>query len=202
MQQEAAAELVRRECHDALPLGTIMAVVLVAEGDAGLVERNETPVRDGDPVSIAREIGEHGLGAGERRLGIDHEPLLPDCSEVTQKNSTISETSLVAEEGKSSGCVELDQPDEEQAAEEHAQHPHWQEEGRTRRYPAQPVKRDAAARHDHVDVRMVCHRRSGGDADAGAEVLRVSCDRRSWTIALFCPAMSATSLGSVKTTWK
>jgi len=68
MEQEAADELVRRERHDALPLGTIAAVVLVAEGDAGLVERNQTPVRDGDPVGIAREIGEHGLGAGERRL--------------------------------------------------------------------------------------------------------------------------------------
>ena len=78
--------------------------------------------------------------------------------------------------------MELDQPGEEQAAEERAQHPHRQEEGRTRRYPAPPVERDAAARHDHVDVRMVCHRRSpgvedGGDADAGAEVLRVSRDR-------------------------
>jgi hypothetical protein len=35
----------------------------------------------------------------------------------------ISEASLGAEEGKSSGCVELDQPNEEQAAEEDVQHP-------------------------------------------------------------------------------
>ena len=69
MEQEAADELVRRERHDALPLGTIAAIVLVAEGDAGLVERNQAPVGDGDPVGIAREIGEHSLGAGERRLG-------------------------------------------------------------------------------------------------------------------------------------
>ncbi len=114
-----------------LPLGTIAAVVLVVEGHAVCVERDQTPVRDGDPVGIAREIGEHGVGAGERRLGVDHEPLLPDCGEVTRKNSTITEISLGAEEGKSSGCVELDQPGEEQAAEEHAQHPHRQEEGRT-----------------------------------------------------------------------
>jgi hypothetical protein len=78
--------------------------------------------------------------------------------------------------------VELDQPGEEQAAEERAQHPHRQQEGRTRRYPALPIERDAAAWHDHVDVRMMCHRRSprvedGGDADASAEVLRVSRDR-------------------------
>src|SRR5271166_2374749 len=92
MEQEAADELVRRERHDALPLGTIAAVVLVAEGDAGFVEGEQPPVRDGDAVGIAREIGEYGLGAGERRLGIDHEPLVPDCSEVTQKNSTVGET--------------------------------------------------------------------------------------------------------------
>ena len=49
-------------------------------------------------------------------------------------------TGLGAEEGKSSGRVELDQPGEEQAAEEHAQHPHRQEEGWTRRYPAPPVE--------------------------------------------------------------
>src|SRR5277367_178108 len=124
MEQEAADELVRRECHDALPLGTVATVVLVAEGDAGLVERNQTPGRDGDPVGIAREVGETCLGA---------------------------------EEGKSPSLIEFDQLGEEQAAEERAQHPHWQEEGRTRRYPALPVERDAAARHDHVDVRMVCH---------------------------------------------
>ena len=101
---------------------------------------------------------------------------------MTQEEAAVGETGLGAEEGKSSRLMELDQPGEEQAAEERAQHPHRQQEGRTRRYPAPPVERDAAARHDHVDMRMVRHRRSpgvehGGDADAGAEVLRVSRDR-------------------------
>ena len=41
---------------------------------------------------------------------------------------------------------------------------------------------DAAARHDHVDVRMVDQRRApgvehGGDADAGAQVLGIGRDR-------------------------
>ena len=49
----------------------------------------------------------------------------------------VGETSLGPEEGKSSGCVELDQPGEEQATEQHAQHP--QEEGRTGRYRLPPV---------------------------------------------------------------
>lgn len=126
VEQEAADELVRRERHDALPFGTVATVVLVAEGDAGLVERNQTSVRDGDPVGIAREIGEHGLGAGERRLGIDHEPLLPDRGEVAQEQTVVGEAGLGAEAGKSPRLMELDQPSEEQAAKERAQHPHRQ----------------------------------------------------------------------------
>ena len=74
-------------------------------------------------MGIAREIGEHGLGAGERRLGIDHEPLLPDCGEATQEQAAVGETCLGAEEGKSPGLIEFDQLGEEQAAEERAQHP-------------------------------------------------------------------------------
>ena len=52
MEQEATDELVRRERHDALPFGTIAAVVLVAEGDAGLVERKGLPVRDEASVGL------------------------------------------------------------------------------------------------------------------------------------------------------
>ncbi|MGY4286903.1 hypothetical protein ACVWXO_006123 [Bradyrhizobium sp. LM2.7] len=45
------------------------------------------------------------------------------------------------------------------------------------------VGRDAAARHDHVHVRVMGERRApgvqhGGDADAGAEVLRIGGDRQ------------------------
>jgi hypothetical protein len=71
---------------------------------------------------------------------------------VTQEEAVVGETGLGAEEGKSSGPMELDQPGQEQAAEECAQHSHRQQEGRTGRYPALPVERDAAAWHDHVDM--------------------------------------------------
>src|ERR1700722_18582376 len=94
MEKEAADELVRRERHDALPLRTIAAVVFVAEGDAGLVERKQALVRESDPMGVAREIGEHGLRAGERRLGVDHPPLLPDRSKMTQERAVVGETGL------------------------------------------------------------------------------------------------------------
>ena len=113
--------------------------------------------------------------------------------------------------------MERDQPGEEQAAEELAEHAHGQKEGGARRYPAPPVERDAAAGHDHVDMRMVRHRRApgvehGGDADAGAEMLGIGGDRQHRLRrrpeqqvidrALFWKAMSAISAGRVNTTWK
>ena len=74
---------------------------------------------------------------------------------MTQEQAAVGETGLGAEEGKSPRLVQFDQPGEEQAAKERAQHPHRQQEGRTRRYPALPVGRDAAAGNDQVDMRMV-----------------------------------------------
>jgi hypothetical protein len=49
--------------HKSSLAGTIAAVVLIAEGDAGLVARDQTPIGDGDPVGIAREIlqSSHGF---------------------------------------------------------------------------------------------------------------------------------------------
>ena len=59
-------KLVRCERH---PLGTstaVGAIVLVFEGDAVAVERDQPAVGDGDAVGIARQIGQHRFGSGER----------------------------------------------------------------------------------------------------------------------------------------
>ena len=102
---------------------------------------------------------------------------------MAQEGAAVGEVRHAAEEAEPPGIVQRHQPGEEQAAEQLAQHAHRQEERRARRYPAAAVERDAAARHDHVDVRMVGHRRApgvkhGGDADARAEMLRVGGDGR------------------------
>src|SRR3546814_9665958 len=65
VEQEAAEELVSRERHDLLPSGAGLAVVLVPEGDALLIEAEEAAVRYRDPVGVARQIGEHGLRSEE-----------------------------------------------------------------------------------------------------------------------------------------
>jgi hypothetical protein len=82
MQQKAAHELVGIERHELMALGAATAVVLLAEGHADLVEGDQAAVRDRDPVRIEREIGEHGFGASERRLGIDDPSLLPERREM------------------------------------------------------------------------------------------------------------------------
>jgi len=78
VEEKAADELAGGEGHDLLPCGAGLAVILVAESDPGLVEPEETAVRDRDPVGVAGEIGKDRFGTRERRLGIDHPALLPD----------------------------------------------------------------------------------------------------------------------------
>ena len=53
VEQEAPDELVGAERHFAVPRLPIAAVVLVAEGHAARVERDEPTVRDGDAMGIA-----------------------------------------------------------------------------------------------------------------------------------------------------
>ena len=62
VEQEAPDEFVWRQRHRAVPRPSVAAVVLEAEGDATVIEANQSAVRDGDAVGIASEIGEHRLG--------------------------------------------------------------------------------------------------------------------------------------------
>ena len=88
---------------------------------------------------------------------------------------------MIAEELQVAGLVGGDQLLQEQPPEQAREHAHRQEEAGPARHPALAVERDAAARHDHVDVRMMGHGRAPGmehrgDADAGAEMLGVGRD--------------------------
>ena len=108
--------------------------------------------------------------------------LLPERREMMQEGARVPQIGLAAEEGELAGFVQRDQSGQEQSTEKRAQHPHRQQERRTRRYPPPPVERDAAARHDHVDMRMMGHRRApgvqhGDNADPGAEMARIGRDR-------------------------
>jgi hypothetical protein len=69
--EKAADELVGRERHGLEAVAAFDPVVFPFEGDALVVERNETRVGDRDAVGVAGEIGEDGLRPGERPLGVN-----------------------------------------------------------------------------------------------------------------------------------
>jgi hypothetical protein len=51
--QEAPDEFVGRQRHRAVPRRSVAAVVLEAEGEATVIEANQSVVRDGDAVGVA-----------------------------------------------------------------------------------------------------------------------------------------------------
>src|SRR5258707_14716802 len=62
---------------------------------------------------------------------------------------------MIAEELQTAGLVGGVQHGEEQPSEQAREHAHRQEEAGPGRHPALAVERDAAARHDHVEVRVM-----------------------------------------------
>jgi hypothetical protein len=79
----------------------------------------------------------------------------------------VGQPDQVAERSKSTSAVEGQQPLYEQTPEQPGQHPHMQEEARAAAHPAGAVRRQAAARDDHVDMGMVGERRAPAVQDAG-----------------------------------
>ena len=93
----------------------------------------------------------------------------------------VGEGREIAEEGEAAGRVQGRDPVEEEAAEQARQHADRQEEAGPAGDPAGPVRRQAAAGNDDVDVGMVGQRRApgvqhGGEADARAQMLRIGGD--------------------------
>ena len=65
VHQEAADELVCRECHELVPLGTLDPVVLVFERDAHRVSCDQAVIGDCDAMCVACEVRENGFGSAE-----------------------------------------------------------------------------------------------------------------------------------------
>ena len=130
---------------------------------------------------LTSEIGEHRIGPGEGRLGID-EPVLPSQRRQARgEGCSVAQAIEVAEEGQPTRRVNLGEAGQEEPPEQAREDPHRQQEAGPAGYPTGSVERYPAARHDHVNVRVVGHRRAPamehrGGADAGAEVLGVGGD--------------------------
>jgi hypothetical protein len=67
--EKATHEFQGRKC-DRLPAS--LPGVFVAEGDLTVFKGEDTVIGDGNPVDVAGEVGEHFLGALDRRFAIDH----------------------------------------------------------------------------------------------------------------------------------
>ena len=133
-------------------------------------------------MGVAGEIGEDGLRSGERPLGVD------DPLGAAQRRERGVEGACCRRAGRGrrgrtrrpASCRAASAVEEE-PAEETRQHAHGQEEAGLAGDPARPVRRQAAAGHDDVDMRMMGQRRApgvqhGGEADARAQMLRVGGD--------------------------
>ncbi len=98
VEQEATDEFVRAECHGALAVRAIAAVILVAERDTMLVECDQPTVRDGDAMGVSRQIGEHRFRPGERWLGVDDPTLLAERCQVTEEGTSLAQADAATEE--------------------------------------------------------------------------------------------------------
>ncbi len=125
MQQEAPDELVWLERHRAKPRLAFAAVIFVAERHTALVEADQPAVRDGDAVCIAGEIGEHRLGPGKGRLGLDEPFLFLERCEVRSKGLPPTQAFDLAKKRQPAGHVGVGEPRQEEPPEQTGQYAHW-----------------------------------------------------------------------------
>src|SRR5205814_8151780 len=98
----------------------------------------------------------------ERGFAIDVPFGLAQRSQVGCECSGVIEVGVGAEELQASGPVGCEELAQEQSLEQAREHRCCQEELWAARYPALAVERDAAARYDHVHMRVMRHRRAPG----------------------------------------
>ncbi len=107
-----------------LPLAVIAPVVFVAKRDAALVEAEQAPVRNGDTVGVARQIGEHRSWSGKGRLGVDRPAFLAHRRQVAEERPSICKDGEAAEEAELARIIQGQEPAQEHIAEQLAEHAH------------------------------------------------------------------------------
>ena len=98
MEQEATDELIGRERHGLVSNPFFGAVVLPLEGNALFVQIDQPAVGDCNPVGVAGEISQYGLGSGKGALGVDDPLALAQGLEPIGEVLGISEPGVFAEE--------------------------------------------------------------------------------------------------------
>ena len=137
VEQEPADELVGAERHDLLTVGSVAAIILVAESDAGLRRTRSgagSRWRPGGCSATDRRAppAARRTAAWRRRPSASSGPA-PGGAGRLRRSERCAAAPKKASRPASCSCH---QPGEEQAAEQLAQHAHRQEEGGARGYPA------------------------------------------------------------------
>ena len=177
--QETAEELFVSQGHRS-PLAAT-GIVFPEERHVGVGEVDEPMIRDRDTMSVSGQIVQNMFRATEGALGIDH-PVLSkegakkgmECLVRCQRKAGAVKCKLLPAKGALEAGYEL-------AAKNPAQNSDRQKESRRRSNPLLPVSRQAAARHNAVNVGMPLQGLSPGvqdtqEADLGSEMLGIDRD--------------------------
>ena len=136
VDQEAADELVSGERHGLPPVRSVDAVILPAEGDAVVVDRDQTAIGDGDAVGIPGEIAQHLLGP--RRFWCDY-----PFAFAQRRQESLERSSVGRPRGRRRTSttlrVDLDQHGQEPPPEQARQHVDVHEEARAAGDPSRAI---------------------------------------------------------------
>jgi hypothetical protein len=100
VKKKAPDELVRMKAHDLLTLATVSTVVFPSESHVVTLDSDDAAVGDGNPMSIATEIGEHLFRPAKRWFGVDDPFDAPSLPEMTAEQVGIIEMGEIVEEAK------------------------------------------------------------------------------------------------------
>jgi hypothetical protein len=180
MQQETADELMGADCHDLRLIA--VGVVLPAKLNVVVIHRDQAVVGDGDPVRIASKVVEHLLGTGEGQFGIDDPLLSAHGREISIKGLATLQMGEAVEEPQLARLKCVVEQLQESTPIKARENPRGQEESRAAVDPAPSIGREAAPRHDAIEMRMMLKiltpgMQDGEESDLGAQVLGVRADR-------------------------
>ena len=186
VQEKAADELGRVERHGPEPVSRAFDPVVLPfrKVTSAWSIAMSRELEMATPVSVAREVGKNGLwGPAQGSLGVDDPLGAARSREDGVEGALVGEQSEIAEEREAAspcaGRRGLRETGDERGAHRHA---HRQEEAGLAGDPARPVRRQAAAGNDDVDMRMMGEGRAPGvehgavRSDARAQMLRVGGD--------------------------
>lgn len=152
MLEETAQKLLVRQLHGAVL--AVMSIVLPAEGHVRMVHLDKAMIRDRDAMCVARQIMKHVFRPTKGLLGI-HDPVLAEePSQESRERVRLSQWLAGSEEDELVLTTGAPQSRHELTTKDPAQNSHWQEEVAGCADPILVIRRQSAAGHYAVNVRM------------------------------------------------